>query len=256
MASAIHEVCDAAYAKHVRLLPASEETTTTPTIDKWSLDLQRKYNRGPSGSIVFNTYQAYLKETPQVLSRHIADAKKEGYTFGAKLVRGAYLDHEPRHLIWATKEETDAAYDSMASALIKSRYEGMVTPSDPSQTSFPALSVVLATHNAASARKAVALRREQLRNGERLVPLVYAQLQGMADEVSCELLAAGRQGDPSSSYVPQVYKLSAWGTMKQCLNYLLRRAAENKDAAGRTHESRDAMGRELWRRFRAVFGLA
>ncbi|GAM85190.1 hypothetical protein ANO11243_031940 [Dothideomycetidae sp. 11243] len=252
MESAIREVCDAAYAKNVRLLPASEETTTTPTIDKWTLDLQRKYNRGPAGSIVYNTYQAYLKDMPNVLSRHLADAKKEGYTFGAKLVRGAYLDHEPRDLIWATKEETDAAYDFMALALVKNKYEGLVQPVDPNNTEFPDVHVVIATHNAASTRKTVEIRRQQMMNNERLVPLVYAQLQGMADEVSCELLAAGRE----SAYVPQVYKLSAWGTMKQCLNYLLRRAAENKDAAGRTHESRDAMAQELRRRARAAFRLA
>jgi hypothetical protein len=44
--------------------------------------------------------------------------------------------------------------------------------------------------------------------------------------------------------------------MYECLNYLLRRAAENKDAAGRTGETRDAMRAEVWRRMKGLFGLA
>ncbi|KAF2156404.1 proline oxidase PrnD [Myriangium duriaei CBS 260.36] len=253
MHNAIHEVCAAAYAKGVRLLPASEETTTNPAIDAWSLALQRKYNRGPAGCIVYNTYQAYLVDTPAVLARHIAIAQEEGFVFGAKLVRGAYLDHEPRHVIWATKEETDAAYDSLAAALVRKEYAGQLQPTGEN-TAWPEVQVVLATHNAASARKVVAIRREQTARGEKLVPLVYAQLQGMADEVSCDLLAAGREVE-GEGYVPQVFKMSAWGTLSQCLNYLLRRAAENKDAAGRTYESRDAMGAELRRRASGFVGL-
>jgi hypothetical protein len=44
--------------------------------------------------------------------------------------------------------------------------------------------------------------------------------------------------------------------MTECLNYLLRRAAENKDAANRTSDTRKAMGREIWRRMRGIFSLA
>jgi len=47
-----------------------------------------------------------------------------------------------------------------------------------------------------------------------------------------------------------------WGTTTECLNFLLRRASENKEAALRTEDTRKAMGKELWRRLRGVFGLA
>jgi hypothetical protein len=54
----------------------------------------------------------------------------------------------------------------------------------------------------------------------------------------------------------KVVKCMTWGTTTECLNFLLRRASENKEAAERTGDTRKAMGAEIWRRFRATFGLA
>lgn len=257
MDEAMRAVCAAASAKNIQLLPAAEETNTTPCVDAWSLALQKDYNHGKV--VVNNTYQAYLKSTPAQIAEHLASAKKDGYTLGLKLVRGAYLGSETRNLIWPTIEATHSAYDSLAEALLQRKYSGLLQPvSGSGSNSFPEISVVLATHNAVSVRKAQALRTRQVREKEELVPLAYAQLQGMADEVSCELLQAGKANAQDGELVdiPRAFKCTTWGTMTQCLNYLLRRAAENKDAAGRTVESRVAMGGELRRRFKATFGLA
>ncbi|KAK5251552.1 proline dehydrogenase [Cryomyces antarcticus] len=262
MDKAIREVCDLASSKGVKLLPAAEETRTNTGIDQWSLNLQKQYNNTPGKVVLYNTYQCYLKATPATLARHLAAARRDGFTLGIKLVRGAYLAAEPEHLTLATKEETDSAYDSIAESLMKRQYGSVLAPLQGfGSEAFPAIDVVLACHNAVSVRKAQALRSEQSARGEPKVPLVYAQLQGMADEVSCELVQAGKaQLDADSEKldidVPEVYKCATWGTTGQCLNYLLRRAAENKDAAGRTKESRRAMAGELWRRIRAVAGLA
>lgn len=259
MDDAMREVCSAAAAKNISLLPAAEETTTTPTIDAWSLNLQRDYNRHGT-SVVYNTYQAYLKSTPAQLAKHLCAAKTEGFTLGVKLVRGAYLASEPRSAIWPDIEVTHAAYDSLAAALLRKEFMGLLQPLHGSDAfRFPDVNLVLATHNAASARKAQAIRTQQTANKEELVPLAYAQLQGMADEVSCELIQAGKAAaakDAQMVDVPRAYKCTTWGSMEECLNYLLRRAAENKDAAGRTAESRAAMSRELKRRFKGVFGMA
>ena len=79
----------------------------------------------------------------------------------------------------------------------------------------------------------------------------------MADEVSCSLLAATRHnGGDETKVKEQVVKCIAWGSMTECLNYLLRRAAENKDAASRTADTRKAMASEIWRRMKAGFRLA
>ncbi len=69
-------------------------------------------------AVIYGTYQAYLKATPRVLSEHLAIAKKAGFALGVKLVRGAYLGSDPRHLIHDTKADTDAAYDGIAAGLL------------------------------------------------------------------------------------------------------------------------------------------
>ncbi|KAF4552761.1 Proline dehydrogenase-like protein 2 [Elsinoe fawcettii] len=253
MDATMREVCEAAYAKSVHLLPAAEEVNTLEAFHKWSIDMQTAFNRGPDGAIVYGTYQAYLRSTAGALSQHMALAKKDGFTHGIKLVRGAYLGSEERHFIWDSAEETHANYDGIAAALLRRRYNAPLTPVIDGQE-FPDINLVLATHNEATTRKAQAIRKEQVENGEALTPLKYAQLQGMADEVSCELLAESRAIHTADA--PEVLKCTTWGTTTQCLNYLLRRAAENKDAAGRTSESRIAMGKELKRRFQASIGLA
>ena len=88
--------------------------------------------------------------------------------------------------------------------------------------------------------------------------VAFGQLQGMADEISCELVAASKDVAPESqgSFKPQAYKYLVWGSTGECMRYLLRRAEENRDAVERTRNGRDAMAAELWRRMRRVFGLA
>lgn len=106
-------------------------------------------------------------------------------------------------------------------------------------------------------RKAEAIRHHQLLQGEPRIDMVHAQLQGMADEVSCELLQAARRAKEAEkgTDVPQAYKYLVWGTTGECLKYLLRRAQENRDAVQRTREGRNAMVGELARRMKGVFGL-
>lgn len=259
MADAMTRVCDAAAAKGIRLLPAAEETTTLDGFHNWCIGLQRRYNHGPL-FVIYTTYQTYLKSTAGHLANHMADAQKHGYTLGAKFVRGAYLGSEPGHLVWRTKERTDAEYDGLTAAVLRGSYNQYLKPAKGNMSrDMPRMNVVLATHNAASVQKAQSIQLEQAKKGQPRVELAYAQLQGMADEVSCALISRGRDHDLKSSGtvedVPKVYKLTTWGTMTECLGYLLRRATENKEAAGRTYESRLAMGTEVRRRMKNALGL-
>ena len=249
MDEAMHAVCSSAAAKNISLLPAAEETWSLDGFQKWTLDKQRVYNRGKV--VVYTTYQAYLKQMPNIIVNHLALAKEQNFTLGAKLVRGAYLASEKRELIYPSIEATHEAYNGLMHALIHRRYNETLQPhataSQPkpataAQTTFPDLNVVIASHNADSVRLAQKWRQEQLATGEALTPLVFAQLQGMADEVSCSLIAAARAGAAQDGVVKEkVFKCTTWGSMTECLNYLLRRAAENKDAASRTKDSRMAM---------------
>jgi len=257
MLEAMHALCKAASEKGLSLLPAAEETWSLSGFLNWSMSMERVYNLG-GRAVVYNTYQAYLKETPGNIAKHMAMAKEEGFTLGIKVVRGAYLSSEDRNKIWSDIEGTHECYDAIASALIHRRYTDCLPPAEgKADQEMPDLNVVLATHNANSVSKAYALRKEQAAKGETLTKLDFAQLQGMADEVSCGLIAAAKaNADDPKAVKERVFKCTTWGPMYEALNYLLRRAAENKDAAGRTHETRDAMRAEIWRRFKGIFGLA
>jgi hypothetical protein len=92
------------------------------------------------------------------------------------------------------------------------------------------------------------------------VELSYAQLQGMADEVSCELLQGLQSPEASTEAAaavesPNVYKLLTWGSVKECMGFLFRRAVENTEAVARTKQSQLAMAQELKRRAKKAFGL-
>lgn len=255
MWEAITAACDAAAAKNVILLPGAEEEVTNPGLEKWNLALQKKYNTLERGrAVVYTTYQCYLKNIPHRLAQHLETAQKEGYIAGVKLVRGAYLASEPRHLIWETKEGTDSCYDACAEAVLERQWTDKVSASTPN-TPFPEVNIVLATHNLESVKKAQRIRSAQLLTSSpaTLPRLTYAQLQGMADEITQDLLQSPeKQADTQS----KVVKCMAWGTTTECLHFLLRRASENKEAALRTDDTRRAMAAELWRRMRAVFGFA
>ncbi|KAI0099181.1 proline dehydrogenase [Nemania sp. FL0031] len=256
---AIDEICDLAAKRDVPLLFDAEQTAIQAGIDDWTLEYQRKYNTKPGHAIIYGTYQAYLKGTPSVLGSHLTAASKENFTLGIKLVRGAYLGTDPRHVIHDTKANTDTAYDSIASSLIRRKWGPVLQQN----VDFPQISILLGSHNLASVRKAREIRAGPECAG---TELAIAQLQGMADEVSCELLAANaayKKGlEPGAKQTmgpcdaPRAYKYIVWGTTKECMKYLLRRAHENKDAVARTKSGRDAAWEEIMRRTKALVGLA
>jgi hypothetical protein len=203
---------------------------------------------------MYTTYQCYLKAIPDRLAQHLEMASKEGYIAGIKLVRGAYLFSEPRELIFEGKEGTDACYDACADAVLRRQWTDRVAPSQPS-TPFPDTNIVLATHNLPTITKAQRIREQQLLSSppESLPRLSYIQLLGMADEISQALVQnPGMKADVQG----RVIKCMTWGTTTQCLNFLLRRASENKEAALRVDGTKRAMGAELWRRMKNAFGLA
>ncbi|KAF2822325.1 proline oxidase-like protein [Ophiobolus disseminans] len=255
MWSAIIAACDAAAAKGVTLLPGAEEEITNPGLEKWTLALQKKYNTLERGrAVVYTTYQCYLRSISSRLASHLETASREGYIAGVKLVRGAYLTSEPKELTFDNKEGTDKMYDACAEAVVRQAWTPTVSPSSP-YTAFPQVNIVLATHNLPSIQAAKSIRATQLTQAppHSLPRLTYAQLQGMADEISQSLVQ-----DPTmkEDKMAKVVKCMTWGTTTECLNFLLRRASENKEAALRTDDTRRAMGAELLRRCKSVVGLA
>lgn len=253
ISQATKEVCEDAKNTGIKLLFDAEQNAIQPGIDQWTLDLQREYNCD-GVAVIYGTYQAYAISTPKLLAKHLAIAQQEGFTLGVKLVRGAYMASDPRHLFWATKAETDRVHDKIAEALIRKEWNEVLTPTeehDGQKPAFPNLNLVLATHNHESVRKAVAIRQEQSRRGEEQIELCYAQLMGMADDLGTELILAGKGSRGSiqgKTDLTKTFKYTAWGSVRECLTYLLRRAEENRESLGRARIGRLALGKELRRR--------
>lgn len=245
MIDALHEICTSCKERNVRILVDAESQHFQWGILRITLDLMRKYNRD-GYALIYNTYQAYLKSTPDTLAKHLAAAQQERFTLGLKLVRGAYMASDERSLIHDTKEDTDNAYNSIAQGALKRSIGefGTTTP-------FPSVNLFLASHNRESVMGAHYLHKQRVEAGLPTVPVGFAQLHGMSDEVSFSLLQL-----KGSDGTPEVYKCSTWGSMGQCLAYLLRRAIENRDAVLRTSDEYNAMKAEVKRRVRGVFSFS
>ncbi|KAH1655303.1 hypothetical protein KXX16_008344 [Aspergillus fumigatus] len=244
IAQAIDEICEATASQNSRLWIDAEQQVFQPAIDAWTIDLMRRFNRNGQ-IVVYNTIQAYLKSSSENVHRHLCLAQKQGWTLGIKLVRGAYIAHDIRSRIHDTKADTDNSYDHIVESLLSRKFPLKVAADNAA--AFPDVRLFVASHNAESVRKASALYRQRINNGQPTIPLEIGQLQGMADEVSCELLAGNSTGQ-SEMPTPGVFKCLAWGTTEECLHFLLRRAIENKSALERTKDTAVAMRREAWRR--------
>ncbi|CAK7207712.1 proline dehydrogenase [Sporothrix eucalyptigena] len=253
LAEAMHDICTATAARGARLWLDAEQQVLQHTIDAWTIDLMRRYNRQPR-PVVYNTIQAYLKGARANAARHLRLAADEGWALGIKLVRGAYIAHETRSLIHATQAATDASYNDIAASLIAKRVPAAAVGESSTMAAYPRVGLFLATHNAESVRHALQAYRARVLAGQPTVHLECGQLQGMADEVSYGLVrqheAAAAQHQAQT--VPAAFKCLTWGSLAECLHFLYRRSIENQGAVVRTRHMANALREELWRRVRAT----
>ncbi|KAF3171106.1 proline dehydrogenase [Orbilia oligospora] len=248
--TALDDICKAAQAngKNIKLLFDAEQTRYQDAMDGYTLHLMKRYNTPERMPTVYNTYQMYRKISPSNLKSHLEAAKSQGFGFGAKVVRGAYLHSDPRSTFWEGKEGTDDSYNGGINRLLT------FDNSRGAKNGGINVGIVVASHNQTSVTKAMdTLSRLKNEEAGRLLEgkeITFAQLAGMADEVSMSVINSQENGGVN------VVKYIPWGTMEQCVKYLLRRADENKDALGRTGETKRAAGREVLRRVKGFFGLS
>ncbi|KAI3224471.1 hypothetical protein DTO012A9_7234 [Penicillium roqueforti] len=247
MMDALDEICTKAKDRKVRILVDAESQHFQKGIARVAVELMRKYNRDGYATI-YSTYQAYLKNTPATLANHLTVASEDGFTLGLKLVRGAYMATDERSLIHDTKEDTDNAYNMIAQGALRKNIGEF---GDKGSREFPSVNLFLASHNKESVVAAQKLYKHRVTSGLPTVPVRFAQLHGMSDEVSFTLLQMN-DGDGT----PEVYKCSTWGDMGECLAYLLRRAIENRDAVLRTDNEYRALKAEVFRRAKLTFSLS
>jgi hypothetical protein len=228
---AVDEICIETEKQGSRLWLDAEQQVLQKGLDDWAIEMMRKHNKSQT-PIVYNTIQGYLKGSKANLDHHLTWAAQEGWSLGIKLVRGAYIEHETRSLIHDTQADTDRSYDLIADTLLCQRMPD--------------------GKDAASATKAIATHQDRLLANKPTVMLECGQIQGMADELSCELVQnyerALEQSSAANLTVPKAFKCLPWGSVAECMGYLHRRAIENRGAVERTRHMVTALRRELWRR--------
>jgi proline dehydrogenase len=257
MLEAMTQICNQASRQNTRVWVDAEQQVFQNSIDAWTIDLMRKYNRN-GRVLVYNTLQAYLKDTPKNIARHLSLAQKEGWGIGIKLVRGAYILIEERGLIHDTIEDTHVAYNNIVQDLLSKKFLGISESED-----FPHLQLFLASHNAHSIERGYQTWKDRTQKGLATIELEIGQLQGMADEVSCGLVQMRQQmGHPSSrvsdtrkSLYPRAFKCLCWGSTRECVQFLIRRVVENRGSLERTKVWLAGLKEELWRRINIAVRL-
>ena len=242
--------------QNCRIWIDAEQQALQHSIDRWTIDLMRKYNRNGK-AVLYNTLQAYLKASRTKLRHQLQLAHREGWTLAIKLVRGAYIENDIRERIHDTKAQTDESYNGIVRDLLSGSLNGLPEPD------FPQIQLFLAGHNATSVSEANRLIHDLQQQGKLKTLPDFGQLQGMADQLGCELLQHGEDaarafgGSRSSSSsatrppvvaIPRVYKCLTWGSVRECMQCLVRRAVENHGATGAVRDGMPALARELRRR--------
>ena len=241
---AMDAICARAAAQNCRLWIDAEQQVLQTAIDAWSIDMMRKWNTN-GRALVYNTLQAYLKASRPKLQHQLALADKEGWTLAVKLVRGAYIANDQREKIHDTKADTDASYNGIVKDILQGTNLGF------EESQFPKMRLFLAGHNPDSVSLAWNLVQSLSEQGRLKTLPDFGQLQGMADELGCKLLQRcdDVKCQPKEGVVvPKVYRCLTWGSIQECMQYLLRRLVENRGGADRMRDGMADYWAELKRR--------
>lgn len=222
----------------VRIMIDAEHSYFQPAIDLLTVDLARKYNTKDSFPVIFSTYQMYLKDSKLRLVTDMDRAKKGGYKFAAKLVRGAYMVIERQHAIDNNLEDPilgsiQATHDNYNSAV--SEVISRIARGDD-------VEVMMASHNQDSIVHAVKCMHDHNLN-PKSSGVYFGQLLGMSDNLT---FCLADQGYKAYKYVP-------YGHVQEVMPYLIRRAQENSDALGGATLALKMTKAEILRR---VFGIS
>ena len=218
----VQKICKNADACSQRLFFDAEETWIQPAIDSLALKMMRQFNS--KRCIIFNTVQMYRNDRLPYLQNILSS---ESVFLGFKVVRGAYMEKERARSIerqypcpiHETKVDTDRDFDAAVKLLYEHR----------NRVSFCA-----GTHNEISTQKLTELMLQDGKSQN----VFFAQLLGMSDNLTYNLVAAGFQ---AAKYVP-------YGPVEKTLPYLFRRAEENTSVEGQSSRELGLIQKELKRR--------
>ena len=224
----VDKICQRAAELKVGVFVDAEESWLQEPIDALVMDMMEKYNH--EKVIVYNTYQMYRHDKLSQLKVDHQSAVKKGFLFGAKLVRGAYMEKErDRALelnypspIQPDKLSTDRDFDAGIEYCIRNYKE---------------IASCCASHNLESNKKQAELIDElgfQIDHPH----FNFCQLYGMSDHITFNI---GRAGYNVAKYVP-------YGPIKDVIPYLIRRAQENSSVTGEMSRELALIKAEIKRR--------
>ncbi|XP_043250424.1 proline dehydrogenase 1, mitochondrial isoform X1 [Colletes gigas] len=223
---------------NVRIMIDAEQTYFQPAISRLTLEMMRKYNTDKA--VVFNTYQTYLQEAYNEVKTDLEQAQRQNFYFGAKLVRGAYIEQErARAAAMGYPDPTNPSYDATTESYHKTLMECLRRMKqykdkgeDPKK-----IGIMVASHNEDTVRFAIEKMKEIGISPEDKV-ICFGQLLGMCDYITFPL---GQSGYSAYKYIP-------YGPVKEVLPYLSRRAQENRGILKKIKKEKRLLLSEIVRR--------
>lgn len=222
------EVCQLAFEKNVIVMIDAEESWIQSAVDDLVNDMMAKYNK--EKAIVWNTIQMYRTGRIEYLQSDLQKAKEKGYFLGYKFVRGAYMEKERERAkvmnypdpIQPNKEASDNNYNAAIDFVMRN---------------LDVVSAFFGTHNEKSTELIIdKMKALNLPNDYNKIH--FGQLYGMSDNITYYL---GTKKYNASKYLP-------YGSVKDVVPYLTRRAQENTSVAGQTGRELGLIEKELKRR--------
>lgn len=221
-------LCNKAAELGVGIFIDAEESWIQDPIDQLVDKYMPVFNK--EKPIIYNTFQLYRKGRLDYLKSSFEAARQGNYIFGAKIVRGAYMEKERKRAqdkgledpIMVDKMATDTQYNDAVRFCVQ----------------FPEqISLCNSTHNWNSCLLQTELMAQAGIPNDH-PHLNFCQLLGMSDNITFNLAA---KGYTVAKYVP-------YGPIKDVVPYLVRRAEENTSITGDMSRELKLLNQEMIRR--------
>jgi proline dehydrogenase len=224
----VETICNYAHSINKPVFIDGEESWIQDAIDGLAMEMMERFNR--TKPLIFNTIQLYRHDRLEFLRTSHQRARENGYYLAVKLVRGAYIEKERKRAeklrypspIHPNKEATDRAYNEALTYCAEN---------------LERIAFCLGSHNEESIQLLTRLMHERKVEADH-PHVLFAQLYGMGDNLSYTL---AKNGYNVSKYVP-------YGSVRDAIPYLIRRAKENTSMMGHMSREFNLIVKEMRRR--------